>query len=120
MPNLVHFEIAADHLDRAVKFYSKVFDWKIRKLDDDDEYFLIDDDDDSGLTGGLMQRVYPSDSTINTFDVGSINTFARKITEAGGKVLAPKIALPKLGYVLYCQDTEGNTFCIMEYDEAAR
>jgi predicted enzyme related to lactoylglutathione lyase len=31
LPKVVHFEIAADDLKRAVKFYEDVFNWKIEK-----------------------------------------------------------------------------------------
>jgi predicted enzyme related to lactoylglutathione lyase len=31
MPRVVHFEIPADDTGRAVKFYQKVFGWKIEK-----------------------------------------------------------------------------------------
>jgi uncharacterized protein len=31
MPTIVHFEIPADDIDRAKKFYSDLFGWKIEK-----------------------------------------------------------------------------------------
>ena len=31
MPRIVHFEIPAENPERAVKFYQKVFNWKIEK-----------------------------------------------------------------------------------------
>jgi integrase len=31
MPRIIHFEIPADDTDRAVRFYQKVFGWKIEK-----------------------------------------------------------------------------------------
>jgi uncharacterized protein len=121
MSILIHFEIAADRLDRAVKFYRNVFGWKIERLEESEEYWYVTTDDGEGfaVTGGLFERGHTVDSTINTFDVPSLDSAAKKITESGGKVLAPKISLPGLGYVQYCQDSEGNTFGIMEYDESA-
>jgi predicted enzyme related to lactoylglutathione lyase len=35
-------------------------------------------------------------------------------------VLVPRTAVPGVGYMAYCQDTEGNTFGTMEADEAAQ
>ena len=32
MPTIVHFEIPADDVDRAKKFYSNLFGWKIEKV----------------------------------------------------------------------------------------
>lgn len=31
MPTLVHFELPADDIERAKKFYSNLFGWKIEK-----------------------------------------------------------------------------------------
>ncbi len=32
MPNIVHFEIPADDVERARKFYGELFGWKIEKF----------------------------------------------------------------------------------------
>jgi uncharacterized protein len=66
-----------------------------------------------------VPRLDAYESTINTFDVDNLEESARKIAEAGGEVLAPKIAIPGVGFIQYCQDTEGNTFGILQYDESA-
>jgi uncharacterized protein len=121
MPNVVHFEICADEPEQVVAFYSKVFDWKIEK-ESGVEYWAITTgaDDEPGITGAIMRRFDPLNSTINTIDVPSLDVFARKITEAGGKVLAPKVAIAGLGYVQYCADVEGNGFALLEYHESAK
>jgi predicted enzyme related to lactoylglutathione lyase len=122
MPNVVHFELCVDDLEEAAKFYGKVFDWKIEKAGDAADYLLIttDPQDEFAITGGLTRRLEEWDSTINTIDVPSVDRFAKKIAAAGGRILAPKITIPKLGYVQYCQDFEGNSFGIIEYDESAQ
>ena len=67
MPVLIHFEISADDLDRACDFYRTVFDWKIEKLDGPDDYrFVSTAEDELAVTGGLVERYHPADSTINT------------------------------------------------------
>jgi predicted enzyme related to lactoylglutathione lyase len=121
MPVPVHFEIAADDVKRAAKFYSRIFDWHIEKAEGED-YWLIstaNEDEEEYITGGLMERIDPLDSTIMTFEVESLDVFARKITEAGGKIMTPKISIPGLGDVQYCRDTEGNSFGIIEYEKDA-
>jgi predicted enzyme related to lactoylglutathione lyase len=122
MPNVIHFEICADDLQRAVSFYSNVFGWKIEKPEGSEDYWVITtgSEEDPGITGGVVNRLDEWDSTINTIDVPSLDGFAKRITEAGGKVLAPKISIAGTGYVQYCQDSEGNTFGIMEFDESAQ
>ena len=43
----------------------------------------------------------------------------RKIETAGGRVAVPKMAIPGMGWLAYCTDTEGNTFGVMQADEKA-
>jgi uncharacterized protein len=122
MPRIVHFEISADHVEKAVKFYNKVFDWDIqRDKDAADEYWLVTPkEDEPKVTAGIMKRQFPGDTTVNTFEVSSVDGFARRITDAGGTVLeeSPTV-LPGIGYVHYCEDPEGNLFGILQYDDKA-
>ena len=121
MPNVIHFEICADDVERAASFYSKIFGWKIERAEGSNDYWIITtgSDEDPGITGGLMKRFDQMDSIINTIDVPSLDAFAKRITEAGGKVLKPKAPIVGLGYYQYCRDLEGNPFAIMEFDESA-
>jgi uncharacterized protein len=52
--------------------------------------------------------------------VASFEDAVKKIAEAGGKVLMPKMAVPNVGYMTYCKDTEGNIFGIMQTDPNAK
>ena len=119
MLNVVHFEICVDDLESAASFYSNVFDWKIERTGDGSEYWAIRNLDE-GIPGGLSRRYDEQDSTINTIEVPSLDRYAKKITEHGGKVLAPKVAIPGEGYVQYCQDGEGNVFGIVEVDKSVQ
>ncbi len=67
-----------------------------------------------------MKRMFPGSTTINSVDVPSVDDFVTKVTQNGGKVVAPKMAIPGVGYIAYCQDTEGNTFGIFESDPSAK
>jgi predicted enzyme related to lactoylglutathione lyase len=42
------------------------------------------------------------------------------IKAAGGEVLGSKMAVPSVGYMTYCRDTEGNIFGIMQMDLKAK
>ena len=86
-----------------------------------EDYYVIEtgSEEQPGVTGGVVPRFDAYESTINTFDVADVDAFAQRIAEAGGEVLAPKIAIPGVGFVQYCQDTEGNTFGVMQLDESA-
>jgi hypothetical protein len=65
-------------------------------------------------------RQMPSETTTNTIEVDSVDAFLEKITEAGGKVIAPKMPIPGVGYFAMCLDTEGNPFGLMEDDPDAK
>ncbi len=122
MPRVIHFEIAVDDTDRAAKFYSTVFGWKINKWEGTTEYWLVSTDDgkEHGINGAIMKREDPSTSTINTIDVSNVLEFMESVKKNGGTVLTKKTTVPGVGYFAYCKDTEGNTFGIMEEDESAK
>ncbi|MDP6501111.1 MAG: hypothetical protein QGI51_06275 [Dehalococcoidales bacterium] len=42
-----------------------------------------------------------------------------KIAAGGGTVLAPKMAVPGVGYAAYFQDTDGNRLGLMQPDTSA-
>lgn len=122
MPRVVHFEINSDDPERAVKFYQKVFGWKIEKWNGPVDYWLVTTGlkDQPGINGGIMKRMNPQASTYNTVDVPSVDEFTKRIVESGGKVVVPKMAVPGVGYMAYCADTEDNVFGIMQEDPKAR
>ena len=123
MPKLTHFEIAADDIERAVNFYKRVFGWDIETDEESpEEYWLITPkQDEVEITGGIIPRVSRFDSTINSYEVTSIDGFARRIVDSGGKILEEvPITIPGVGYLHYCEDSEGNVFGIIQYDERAR
>jgi predicted enzyme related to lactoylglutathione lyase len=122
MPRVIHFEIAVDDTDRASKFYTTVFGWKINKWEGPIEYWLVstDDGNEHGINGAIMKREDPNTSTINTIDVSNVLDFMDSVKKNGGTVLTEKMTVPGVGYFAYCKDTEGNTFGIMEGDESAK
>lgn len=128
MPRVVHFEIYADEPDRAVNFYRDVFGWKTQKWEGPQDYWLFSTGDETqpGINGGLIQRRYPEPgsngpipTTVNSIEVSSVDEFAAKVSASGGKVVVPKMAIPGVGYLVYCQDTEDNLFGIYQPDSSA-
>ena len=128
MPTIVHFEIPADDVERAKKFYGNLFGWNIEKLPgqtgrEDMEYWLITTTDDKGnnaLGGGIMKRQGPQQPIINHIDVKSVDEYSSKVQQLGGKVHVPKTAVPGMGYFAICLDTENNAFGIWETNESAK
>ena len=58
MPRVVHFDISVDDPERAIKFYTEVFGWKVQKWEGPMDYWLITTGDpgEPGIDGGLAKR----------------------------------------------------------------
>jgi uncharacterized protein len=120
VPRPIHFEIPADRPERAMAFYEKVFGWKFEKWDGPSPYWMVQTGGEGpGIDGGLRGRTHPNEGPLNTIDVSSCDDYLRKIAAAGGKTLVPKMAIPGVGWLAYCADSEGNGFGIMQADESA-
>jgi uncharacterized protein len=121
MPRVVHFEIPADNPERAIKFYSSVFGWKIEKTPMPMDYWLVTtgDKDQMGINGAIMPRGKEK-GVINTIGVSSVDEFIEKIKANKGKILQPRMPIPGVGYFAYFQDTEGNKSGILEPDMSAK
>jgi predicted enzyme related to lactoylglutathione lyase len=121
MPRVVHFEISADDPQRAADFYARVFGWKVHKWDGPQDYWLVQTGEASepGINGGLFKRKGPV-GWVNTIQVGSVDEFAAKVEASGGKVVVPKMAIPGIGWLVYCHDTEGSVFGMMHPDPTAK
>lgn len=115
------FEIPADDLKRAQKFYRSLFGWKFAKLPSAvQDYWHIDTGGkDASPDGGLMPRMHPQQSITNYISVPSVSKAAAKVVKLGGTVCKPKTAVPGMGYFAICEDTEHNTFALWEPNERA-
>ena len=128
MPRVIHFEIVADKPERVMKFYKEVFGWEFNKWNGPQDYWRVKTGEDSqpGINGGLtpkmnQESVGSGGRVTNTIDVPSVDDFSKKISTEGGKVVQPKMAIPGgIGYLAICEDTEGNSFGIIEYDRNAK
>ena len=127
MPRVIHFEIVADNPERAMKFYKEVFGWEFNKWDGPQDYWLVKTGEGSqpGINGGLTPKTNEGSGNTggritNSIDVPSIDEFSNKISMEGGKVLSPKMPIPGVGYLAICEDTEGITFGIIQYDRNAK
>jgi uncharacterized protein len=121
MSRVVHFEIMADNPERAIKFYSKVFGWKIKKWKGPQDYWMITTGPDSepGINGGLAKRKKPVEgNSIIAYQciiqVNTIDKYINKIKANGGSIVSDKIHIKGIGWTAYCKDTEGNIFGIFQ------
>ena len=118
MSAIVHFEIPYDEAERAKKFYTELFGWKVEAFAPGMDYWMIQTQDGTG--GGLMKRQHPDHKITDYFGVPSVLESSAKVEMLGGKILMPKMAVPKMGYFAVCMDTEGNVFGLWEEDSQAK
>src|SRR5258708_32375319 len=119
--NINWFEIPADDLERAKKFYSKLFGWKINPIPGMGDYWHIDTGGpDASPDGGLMARKQPEQTITNYVNVPSVEKAAAKVEKLGGKICMSKTGVPERGYFVLCQDTENNAIRVLEINRNAK
>jgi len=122
MSTIVHFDVPAEDPERAKKFYSALFNWKFESYPEF-QYNLITTtnlDGTPGVGGGLGKRMDPSQRVMNYFGVASIDAAMKKVKSLGGMVHSKKMAVPGMGYLVNCMDTEGNMFGLWEQNKDAK
>ncbi|MGB9927515.1 MAG: VOC family protein [Methanosarcina sp.] len=129
MPRVIHFDIHAEDVARAKKFYEGVFDWKIERWEGALNYWNITTgkEGEPGINGGLMKRQEgnpradtPISTYICTIEVPNLDEFLHKVQKHGGQVTMEKRPIRGIGWFAYCLDTERNIFGIMQPDKDAR
>lgn len=121
MDKVQHFEIPADDLARARKFYEESFGWKTAEwpmpgggvyvglhTGPTDEKYMPQE---AGfINGGMFKRggEFAAKGVVITPVVSDMNESLEKVKANGGKVLAEPKTIPDMGIYAYIQDTEGN------------
>jgi len=121
MARPTHFEIPPENPERDMQFYTSVFGWKFNKWPGPVDYWLISTGDpgEPGIDGGLMPRRDPNQPCVNTIRVANVDASLATVAQAGGVCVVPQMAIPGVGWLAYCKDTEGHIFGIMHMDTAA-
>ena len=119
--SIIWFEIPADKPARAQKFYGQLFGWKINPMPGMKDYWHIDTGGhDASPDGGLMTRMHPAHTITSYVNVPSVTRAMAKVKKLGGSICKPKTAVPGMGYLAICVDTENNTFALWEINPKAK
>jgi predicted enzyme related to lactoylglutathione lyase len=123
--HLAHFAIEADDLERAKRFYGRVFKWRFEAWGPPGFYMIkTDEGEDPGTFGSLQERHHPKGDALSGFEctiaVADVDEAARAVKAAGGTITMPRIAIGTVGYLIKFKDTEGNIVGAMQYDPNAR
>ena len=118
MPNIAHFMIPADDVQRAKRFYHTLPGWKIGPTKNPMDPSVMDAmqyqdistgpaQDGTMNTGGLYKR-HMTESILTFVEVGDIDKVLADVERLGGKVTMPKEEIKGVGLAAMIQDTEGN------------
>jgi len=121
MPRVVHFEFNADDPERAAGFYTEVFGWDIQKWGGPADYWLASTGEGRGIDGAIQSapEFVGGQKAVLTVEVGAVDETAAGVEAAGGSVIVPRMAVPHVGWLIYCRDTEGMIFGALQPDESA-
>lgn len=121
------FEIPVANLERAVKFYSQVFQQEMMTFNADESRSLALMPPGAGKVdsiepqGSLLQveGFEPGEKgSIIYFDpVDDLESILERVESAGGKVTFPKFRIGN-GYLATFIDSEGNTVGVLEWDKS--
>jgi predicted enzyme related to lactoylglutathione lyase len=132
MNRVVHFEIHADNIERAKKFYQDVFGWEMQQMGEEfGNYVVIKNGPgmdeleklpkDPGINGGMMKRNAPKPpeglspmAYVCIVGVDDIEKYMQKAEAAGAKPHTDKMDVPGVGLLRYYADTEGNLFGMLQ------
>ena len=119
MANIAYFEIPADNVDRAKKFYHDLLGWKIEptktmgdpaKMKAMQYQDVITGDAKEGtISMGGMYKRQMTEQIVNYVMVDDLDKVIAKLAKLGGKIVVPKMEIKGVGWTVIIQDTEGNT-----------
>jgi uncharacterized protein len=115
---LRHFAINADDVQRAKRFYEKVFGWNFAPWGPPNFYQVKNAG--SGLQGALQERreLAPGRRAITfetTFAVDDLRVTMAAVAANGGKIAMPPYHIEGVGDIAYLEDSEGNFCGLAEY-----
>lgn len=119
--NIAHFDIPADDLTRARRFYEQVFGWRFEAWGPPD-FFMIHtgNAEEPGIHGSMSKRHEPAagrgqsgyECTVSIDDLGAIK---HAVVANGGKIVLDESEIPGVGKMIRFEDSEGNSACAMRY-----
>jgi uncharacterized protein len=115
MAKVVHFEVPVDDPERARRFYSSVFGWRLDAFGDEG-YWLATagPPEEGGADGALIRRSELHATPVVVVAVESVDACLAAAEGAGAEVLVGRQEIPSVGYSAYLRDSENNVIGIFE------
>ena len=117
-PNIAHFAINADDVNRARRFYERVFDWRFEPWGPPGFLQIVTGTErEPGIRGALQKR---SELVAGGRSVADVDAGAAAVVANGGTLLIPRTLIPTVGHLIFFRDPEGNAVGAMQYDSKAQ
>jgi uncharacterized protein len=122
MNGVVHFEVPANDIERAKKFY-QIFDWTYTDMQDMNYVIAktVECDENNmpkelgKINGGFYKRSDGgSPNPVIVIDVPNLDEYLEKVKEAGGSIFIEKRKVGEMGFYAQVKDTEGNIVGLWE------
>lgn len=126
MDKVQHFEIPADDVARARKFYEGVFGWRTSEFPISEMMYVglhtgpVDDNNNwqepGFINGGMFQRNadIPVQGPTVAITVPDIEAALEKVKASGGAVVTPTTQIGQMGLYAYIKDSEGNVIGVWQ------
>ena len=115
---VIYFEIPVQDLDRAMKFYTAVFNFDFEKetIDSNEMALFPFADENSGISGALAKgEIYKptKDGVVIYFTTDNIDETLKSASSNGGQILYP-VTDNGIGFVAEFEDPEGNRIALFQ------
>jgi predicted enzyme related to lactoylglutathione lyase len=123
LSNIAYFEVPADDVNRARRFYSEILGWDFTPTQVPGiqvEYWNISTGKsrrDTLNMGGLFQRQEHSARMLMYAMVDDIDMALEGVEKLGGKITSLKMDLPGVGILVTVIDSEGNLIGLWEKEK---
>jgi predicted enzyme related to lactoylglutathione lyase len=105
--NVAHFAINADDLNRARRFYERVFGWRFEPWGPPGFLQIFTGTEKQpGILGAMQKRLelVPGERTIGyecTVGVADVDAVAAAVVANGGTILIPRTLIPTVGHLIF-------------------
>jgi predicted enzyme related to lactoylglutathione lyase len=123
MDKVVHFELPANDLSRAKKFYKETFGWQLQDMPEMNyvlaQSVAVDEKthmpkEAGAINGGFLKKNNIVAGPSFAINVDNIDRATEKIKKSGGTIVQEKVAVGDMGFLVYFKDTEGNVLSIWQ------
>jgi predicted enzyme related to lactoylglutathione lyase len=105
--NIIHIEISAKERKALSKFYTEVFGWEIKHLD---EMGYTTFETGEGVGGGFnpVTDQNPAGTVTIYVQTDDVTASLKDVVKAGGTIVSPEMEIPNTGNFGLFRDPQGN------------